>query len=95
MGTRRRGDDDDEEIDKLVTGLIRDADQNGCIRFPNDLRDQFREAPTPERLAARMAVLKRVMPGSRPDDYFFLLEGQPDEVHQEWAWAMGLSDTRP
>lgn len=94
---RRRliADMDAVERGEDPSGLIRDADQNGCIRFPNELRNQFREAPTPERLAGRMAVLKRVMPGSRPDDYFFLLEGQPDEVHREWAWAMGLADTRP
>jgi 5,5'-dehydrodivanillate O-demethylase len=82
-----RGDD--------PSGLVRDPAQNECISFPNNLRHLFLQAPTPEQAAQRRAALKRVMPGSRPEDYFFLLEGQPDEVRQEWEWCVGVRDDRP
>jgi hypothetical protein len=75
--------------------VVRDPEANRCIRFPNELRRQFLTAPTPEQVAARLAGLKRVMPGSRPEDHFFLLEGQPEDVRAEWEWAMGLRAARP
>ena len=77
------------------SGLVRDPEANRCIRFPHDLRDQFLTAPTPEQLERRLAVLKAVMPGSRPEDHFFLLEGQPDPIREEWEWCMGRRDDRP
>ena len=43
----------------------------------------------------RLAVLKSVMPGSRDEDHFFLLEGQPDHVREEWEYCVGLRDDRP
>jgi 5,5'-dehydrodivanillate O-demethylase oxygenase subunit len=76
-------------------GVIRDPEQNTCIRFPNQLRNQFSVAPTSEQLAGRLNLLKGLMPGSRPEDHFFLMEGQPDEVREEWEYAVGLSDVAP
>lgn len=82
-----RGDD--------PSGLVRDPEANVCIPFPNDLRRLFATAPTPEFLARKQAILKSVMPGSRPEDLFFLLEGQPDHVRHEWEWCVGLREDRP
>ncbi|MGF1596898.1 MAG: Rieske 2Fe-2S domain-containing protein [Acidimicrobiales bacterium] len=81
-----RGDD--------PSGLVRDPAENECIRFPNDIRQGFLAAPAPEAVERRLAGLKKVMPGSRPDDHFFLLEGQPDHIRQEWEWCLGLRDDR-
>ncbi len=77
------------------SGIVRDPEINRCISFPNDLRASFVSAPTPERLAERLSRLKQIMPGSRPEDYFFLLEGQPDAVREEWEWCMGLRQEHP
>ncbi len=77
------------------SGLVRDEAANECIRFPNQLTLGLGAAPTPEQVAARLAAVKRVMPGSRPEDYFFLLEGQPDEVREEWEFALGLREQGP
>jgi 5,5'-dehydrodivanillate O-demethylase len=77
------------------TGIVRDPEQNRCIRFPHDGRDLYLRAPSRDQIAARVAALKHLMPGSRPEDRFFLMEGQPDHVRLEWEYAMGLSPTRP
>ena len=94
---RRRLEADLEAVERGEdpSGVVRDPAVNECIRFPNDLRGQFLTAPTPEQLQRRLTVLKGVMPGSRPEDHFFLLEGQPDAVREEWEWCVGLRDTRP
>jgi 5,5'-dehydrodivanillate O-demethylase oxygenase subunit len=94
---RRRLQDDLDAVARGEdpSGLVRDPERNRCIRFPNDLRHLFLEAPSPERIAQRNALLKRLMPGSRPEDHFFLAEGQPDAVREEWEYAMGMRDTRP
>ncbi len=94
---RRRLLDDLEAVERGddPSGLIWDPAQNQCVRFPNELRRLYLDAPTPEALTARLAGLKRVMPGSRPEDYFFLLEGQPETVRQEWEYALGLRAERP
>ena len=82
-----RGDD--------PSGLVRDPAANECIAFPNDLGRTFATAPTAEARDRKLAFLKSVMPGSRPDDHFFLLEGQPDEIREEWEWCIGLREERP
>ncbi len=82
-----RGDD--------PSGLIRDPEANRCIPFPNDIRRGFAQPQTIEARDRRLAVLKSVMPGSRPEDHFFLLEGQPDDVRMEWEWCVGLREERP
>ncbi|MDH3681521.1 MAG: aromatic ring-hydroxylating dioxygenase subunit alpha, partial [Acidimicrobiia bacterium] len=94
---RRRLEADLEAVEggEDPSGLVRDPAQNECIAFPNDLRHQFLNAPSPELLQRRLGFLKSVMPGSRPEDYFFLLEGQPDEIREEWEWCMGLREDRP
>ena len=82
-----RGDD--------PSGLVRDPARNQCIRFPNEMRRNFLSAPSPELIRRKLAVFKSVMPGSRPEDHFFLLEGQPDHIREEWEWCLGLRDDRP
>ena len=77
------------------SGLVRDPAANEKIVFPNNLRRLFVEPPTSEQLELRKSRLKRIMPGSRPEDYFFLLEGQPDWVRHEWEYATGQRDDRP
>lgn len=74
------------------SGLVHSHEDNELISFPNDLRRLFVNAPTPQQLQARLKRLKSLMPGSRPNDYFFLLEGQPDDVREQWEHAMGLND---
>jgi 5,5'-dehydrodivanillate O-demethylase len=72
-------------------GIIRDPEANGCISWPNNLRDGYIKAPTPEQILQRHAFLKTLMPGSEPDDYFFLMAGQPLEVRAAYLEAMGLA----
>lgn len=94
---RRRLIEDLERVERGEdpSGVIRDPEVNRCIRFPNDQRDAFLTAPSQEQLDRRLSVLKSVMPGSRPEDHFFLLEGQPDHVREEWEWCMGRREDRP
>jgi 5,5'-dehydrodivanillate O-demethylase len=82
-----RGDD--------PTGIVRDPERNRCIRFPGDVSDRYLTPPSAGEIRARLAGLKRLMPGSRPEDRFFLMEGQPDDVRLEWEHAMGLRSSRP
>jgi 5,5'-dehydrodivanillate O-demethylase len=77
------------------SALVRDPAANQCIRFPNDLHVWLETAPSPEWVAQRNALFKSLMPGSRPEDTFFLIEGQPDGVREEWEYAMGLRNDRP
>lgn len=81
-----RGDD--------PSGVVRDPAANECIRFPNDLRDQYLAPPSVDGVRARLAHLARTLPALEGDP-FFLMAGQPPEVRAEWAWAMGLTDERP
>ena len=94
---RRRLQDDLEAVERGEdpSGVIRDPEVNRCIPFPNDLRRSYVTAPSPEEIARRRKVLKAVMPGSRPEDHFFLLEGQPDDVREESEWCLGLRADRP
>ena len=73
------------------SGLVRDPEQNRCIRFPNDLRDGFLTAPTVAQVKVRLERLRQAVPSLGPDDHFFLMPGQPDHVKAEWADAMGLA----
>lgn len=94
---RRRLEADLEAVERGEdpSGVMRDPAANQCIEFPNDLRRFYTGSVTTQDVKGRMERLKRVMPGSRPEDHFFLAEGQPDEVREEWEYYMGLRDSLP
>jgi hypothetical protein len=80
-----RGDD--------PANVVRDDAENVCIRFPNDLRDQFVDGQSVEAIDARLENFQKILP-ALDGDPFFLMAGQPDHVRAQWCEAMGLVDTR-
>lgn len=71
-------------------GVIRDPEQNRCIRYPNNMRDGIDNPPPKEVVHQGFAARKRALfPDG--DDFFFLMAGQPPEITAEWKYALGMT----
>ncbi len=77
------------------SGLVRDPADNICIEWPTATIKSYTEPVTRDRVRARSDYFHTLVPDMRPEDNFFLMEGQPDHVRHEWDYLMGLSDDRP
>jgi len=77
---------------KDPSGLIRDPEQNKCIRYPHDMRDAYVKAPSIEALHQRLHRMRQLTPVR---DNVFLVAGQPDDIRQQWEYAVALRDTPP
>jgi 5,5'-dehydrodivanillate O-demethylase oxygenase subunit len=69
-------------------GVIRDPAKNVCIRWPNERTERLTHPPTMEELVALLARGPSGLRGAR--DYFPFYAGQPEEVRQAFAAAMGI-----
>lgn len=70
------------------SGVIRDPDQNVCVRWPNNRTARLTHAPTKDEL---LAGLRRLNNGLRPpDEYFSFYAGQPEDVRKAFEEAMGI-----
>lgn len=77
------------------SGLVRDPEENECIAWPHGLR-RFYDAPvTTEQVRGRLAAIARAVPSLPAGERFFLIAGQPDDVREQWDYAMGLRDDPP
>lgn len=77
------------------SGIIRDGGQNDCVKWPTATVRHYTEPKGRDEVAQWSAFLHRLLPTMRPEDHFFLIEGQPDHVRAEWDYLMGLSDSKP
>ena len=77
------------------SGLIRDPQDNVCIRWPSAVIDSIRGPVSAELVELKSVGLHRVLPGVPADDDFPLIAGQPPHVRAEWVYAMGMSDENP
>ena len=80
----------DRDIDAVARGedpkgLVRDPIQNECIAWPMDLQSGIARGGSREEWHERNARFR-----SEEGDYFFILEGQPPEVREQFNAAMGL-----
>ena len=87
MEAVERGDD--------PSGLVRDPAKNECIKWPTATISHYVDPITREGVVKHSAFLHTLLPGMRPEDNFFLIEGQPDHVRAEWDYLRGLTDLRP
>jgi 5,5'-dehydrodivanillate O-demethylase len=77
------------------SGLVRNPEDNECIAWPRGLR-RFYDAPvTTEQVRGRLASIARAVPSLPVGERFFLMAGQPDDVREQWEYAMGLRDDPP
>ncbi len=67
-------------------GVVRDPGLNECIPWPVGLRDEVDRGLTREQWLRKQAVY-----GTVSRDYFFILDGQPEDVRTAYDEAMGLA----
>lgn len=94
---RKRLEDDMRAVERGddPSGIIRDPAKNECIKWPTATIEHYTEPGTRERAMQKSAVLHRLLPQMRPEDNFFLMEGQPDHIRAEWDYLLGFSDVQP
>jgi 5,5'-dehydrodivanillate O-demethylase len=77
------------------SGLVRDPKDNECIAWPHGLRRSYDAPVTTEYVRGRLAAIARAVPSLPAGERFFLIAGQPDDVREQWEYAMGLRDDPP